>query len=204
MSSMRMDKNWPKLEDTRLLGKRVSRLDGPDKVTGRAKYTYDQNPKDLLYAKFAWCPYGHAKIKSIDVSKAAKMPGVVRAFELVKPGDEISYAGVEVAVVAADTGAFVGEVGFADYRRDLQPSIHGTPEIGWALMPAAQGRGIATEAVRAAVAWGDGAFADPRTVCIIDPGNLPSLRVAEKLGYRAILQTVYKGDPTLLLERLRG
>jgi xanthine dehydrogenase YagR molybdenum-binding subunit len=103
MSSMRMDKNWPKLEDTRLLGKRVSRLDGPDKVTGRAKYTYDQNPKDLLYAKFAWCPYGHAKIKSIDVSKAAKMPGVVRAFELVKPGDEISYAGVEVAVVAADT-----------------------------------------------------------------------------------------------------
>lgn len=108
------------------------------------------------------------------------------------------------AVFAADTGAFVGEVGFADYRRDLQPSIHGTPEIGWALMPAAQGRGIATEAVRAAVAWGDDKFADPRTVCIIDPGNLPSLRVAEKLGYRAILQTVYKGDPTLLFERLRG
>ena len=42
------------------------------------------------------------------------------------------------AVFAADSGAFVGEVGFADYRRDLQPSIHGTPEIGWALLPAAQ------------------------------------------------------------------
>lgn len=103
MSSMRMDRKWPKLEDTRLLGKRVSRLDGPDKVTGHAKYTYDQNPKDLLYAKFAWCPYGHAKIKSIDVSRAAKMPGVVRAFELVKAGDELNYAGLEVAVVAADT-----------------------------------------------------------------------------------------------------
>lgn len=103
MSSMRMDKNWPKLEDTRLLGKRVSRLDGPDKVSGRAKYTYDQNPKDLLYAKFAWCPYGRAKIKSIDVTKAAEMPGVVSAFALRKEGDELRYAGVEVAVVAADT-----------------------------------------------------------------------------------------------------
>ncbi len=100
-----------------------------------------------------------------------------------------------------DTGRFVGEAGFADYRRDLQPSIDGVPEIGWALAPWAHGRGLGTEAVRAVVAWGDDVFGDGRTVALIDPENVASIRVAAKCGYHEIARTTYKGQPSLLYER---
>jgi RimJ/RimL family protein N-acetyltransferase len=99
------------------------------------------------------------------------------------------------------SGKFVGEVGFADFKRELVPSIEGVPEIGWALAPWAHGKGFATEAVRAAIAWGETHFGMTRTVCIIDPGNTASLRVAEKCGYKLRERTTYKGQPTLLFER---
>ena len=53
------------------------------------------------------------------------------------------------------TGAFAGELGFAEFKRELEPSIQGIPEIGWVLAPHAHGKGYATEAVQAVVAWGD-------------------------------------------------
>jgi RimJ/RimL family protein N-acetyltransferase len=99
------------------------------------------------------------------------------------------------------SGRFVGEIGFMDLRREIEPSLHGTPEIGWALDPWAHGRGLATEAVRAAIAWGDAHFGKVRTVCLVDPRNEPSLRVAAKLGYSEVLRTTYKGDPVILFER---
>ncbi len=97
------------------------------------------------------------------------------------------------------TGAFLGEVGFGDFHRELEPSFGGTPEMGWVLAPAAHGRGVATEAVNAALAWSDERFA--RTGCIIAPENTPSLRVAEKVGFRETLRTTYKGEPTGVFER---
>jgi RimJ/RimL family protein N-acetyltransferase len=39
-------------------------------------------------------------------------------------------------------------------------------------------------------------------VCIIDPQNMPSLRVAERCGFREWARTTYKGDPTIILERV--
>lgn len=99
------------------------------------------------------------------------------------------------------TGRFVGEVGFADFKREMQPSIEGTPETGWVLAPWAHGRGLATEAVRAALAWGRTHLPSQRTVCLISPENLASIRVAEKCGYREFHRTTYKGQPTLLFER---
>ena len=101
------------------------------------------------------------------------------------------------------TGNFIGEIGFADYKRDLQPSLKGIPEIGWALVAQAHGRGYATEAVRAALAWGDAHFPSARTACIIDPENLPSIRVAVKCGYRELQLTTYKGQPTKMFVRER-
>ena len=99
------------------------------------------------------------------------------------------------------TGRFVGEVGFADFKRDIQPSLEGAPEIGWALAPWAHGKGLATEAVRASVAWGVTHFESGRTVCLISPENLASIRVAEKCGYKEFKRTTYKGQPTILFER---
>lgn len=101
------------------------------------------------------------------------------------------------------SGRFVGEVGFADFRRDMTHSLEGVPEIGWVLAPWAHGRGLATEAARAAVAWGDAHFGPGPTACLIDPSNVASIRVAEKCGYRQIGQATYKGEPTLLFRRSR-
>ena len=100
------------------------------------------------------------------------------------------------------TGAFAGDLGFAEFKREIEPSIEGIPEIGWVLTPRAQGKGYATEAVRAVVAWGELHFDRARTVCLIHPENLSSLRVAEKCGYKEFQRTAYKGQPTIILERL--
>ncbi len=98
------------------------------------------------------------------------------------------------------TGRFVGEVGLADFRRDMTPTLDGAPEAGWALATWASGRGLATESVRAILAWADPRF--PRTVCMIDRGNGASARVAAKCGYREWQETTYKGTLTVLYERL--
>jgi len=105
------------------------------------------------------------------------------------------------AVEEKSTGKFIGEIGFADFKREIEPSIEGVPEIGWVLAARAHGKGYATEAVRAAIGWGDKHFGSSPTVCLIHPENLASMRVAEKCGYQALQQTLYRGQPTVLLSR---
>jgi len=103
-------------------------------------------------------------------------------------------------VVEKASGRFVGEVGFADFRRAIVPSLDGAPELGWVLAPWAHRRGFATEAVLAARAWGLGHFGPKRTVCLIDPDNVTSIRVAEKCGYVEWCRTTYKDAPTILFQ----
>lgn len=81
------------------------------------------------------------------------------------------------------TGAFLGEVGLADFQRDLTGTAPVAPEVGWVLAPAAQGRGIATEAMVGVLAWADRRLDAPSTACLLDPAHAASRRVAEKLGY---------------------
>ena len=99
------------------------------------------------------------------------------------------------------SGRFLGEAGFADFKRRIEPEFQGLPEIGWALAPAAQGAGIATEAVGAVLGWGDRHFAAGPTVCLIHPDNIGSIRVALKCGYREFRRTTYKEQPTILFQR---
>lgn len=96
---------------------------------------------------------------------------------------------------------FIGEVGFGDGRRGLGPAFDGAPEIGWATAPALQGRGFATEAVSAALAWNDARTGGGRTVCMIHPDNAASIRVAERAGYRRFAESSFKDAPVLLFER---
>jgi xanthine dehydrogenase YagR molybdenum-binding subunit len=92
---------WPEAEKRTLIGKRVSRIDGPQKVSGRAKYSFDYNPSGLLYGKILRSPHAHAKIVSIDTSAAEKMAGV-KAVKIIQPvGNEIRWAGDEIVGVAA-------------------------------------------------------------------------------------------------------
>jgi RimJ/RimL family protein N-acetyltransferase len=105
------------------------------------------------------------------------------------------------AVTEKATGRFLGEVGFANFRREIEPSLDRMPEIGWVIAPRAHGNGYATEAVRAAIGWGETHFGPVRTACIIAPENAPSIRVAEKCGYREFCRTAYKDNPTIMFVR---
>lgn len=100
------------------------------------------------------------------------------------------------------TRRFVGETGFADFHRDIAPSMQGVPELGYALSPAFHGNGYATEAIQAALAWVDAHLKAPRTVCLIDPQNAASIRVAERCGYSVFESATFNGGPALFLERV--
>ncbi|MEQ1899092.1 MAG: GNAT family N-acetyltransferase [Devosia sp.] len=101
------------------------------------------------------------------------------------------------------TGAFAGECGFHDMRRNVVPSLEGTMETGWALTPPMQGQGLAEEAVRAAIGWAGQNASRDRLTCMIDTGNAASLRVAAKLGFVEFARALYNGEPIVLLDRPR-
>src|SRR6185369_1369191 len=94
---------WPDADKRTLIGKRISRVDGPDKVSGRAKYSYDINRPGMLFGKIVRSPYAHAKVVSIDTSAAEKMPGVKAVKVINGPGYEVQWAGAEIVAVAAET-----------------------------------------------------------------------------------------------------
>lgn len=109
-------KAWGSKAKLKIVGKPVSRVDGYDKVSGTARYTFDITLPNMAFAKTLRCPLAHAKIKKIDVSKAQKYSGVLGIIThenspkipwyrnnsyLFDP--HLRYAGDEVACVAAET-----------------------------------------------------------------------------------------------------
>ena len=98
------------------------------------------------------------------------------------------------------SGDYVGEVGFADYKRGLEPDLSGRPEAGWIIARPHWGQGYATEALTATHTWLDEEMPGP-TSCIIDPDHTASINVAKKLGYHDFGAADYKGDPVLLFRR---
>jgi xanthine dehydrogenase YagR molybdenum-binding subunit len=93
--------NWPVAEKRTLIGKRISRVDGPDKVSGRAKYTYDVSRPGLLYGRIVRSPHAHARVVSVDTSAAEALPGVKAVQVIQGPGTEIFWWYDEIAAVAA-------------------------------------------------------------------------------------------------------
>ena len=105
------------------------------------------------------------------------------------------------AIRETDTGDYVGSVGVLDYHRIMTPAFD-APELGWGVAPRFQGKGLAFEAVSAALAWCDDTLNAPRTVCMISPDNAPSHALAKRAGYAPYVETTYKGSPVVLLERI--
>ncbi len=105
------------------------------------------------------------------------------------------------AIREKKSGRFVGDVGFADFKRDVEPSISGYPEAGWILARWSHGQGFATEAVAAALEWLDSHTDHRRVVCLIDGKNAASLRVAEKCGFREGGTVLCQSERLLLLTR---
>lgn len=117
-----------------------------------------------------------------------------------------------------ETGRFAGEVGFWDWKREIKPSLQGLPELGWVLSSRVHGQGYATEAAGAAIRWAHSHLRERTSssgdrglevsiapelhsawmTCIIHPENVPSIRVAEKSGFKELLHTTYLGEPTIV------
>jgi RimJ/RimL family protein N-acetyltransferase len=87
------------------------------------------------------------------------------------------------AVLDRASGAYLGETGFMDFRREVAPRLDTMPEAAWVFTSAAHGKGYAHEAA-VARRWMDEHHAPPATQCMISPANRQSIRLAEKLGYR--------------------
>lgn len=99
------------------------------------------------------------------------------------------------------TGAYVGEISFADWHRSGLPELGGSPEGGWVLRPSMHGKGYASEALAAALAWLDRTMKPPSSVCIIAPDNVASLKMAERSGYRIVRKGIYRDSETCILMR---
>lgn len=108
------------------------------------------------------------------------------------------------AVEERATGAFLGDVGVAQQRREGLDEPMDSAEAGWVLAGACHGRGFGREAVTALHRWIDARLTVRRTHCIIDPRNAASVRLARSVGYLEIGTVSYAGDPVLLLVRERG
>lgn len=108
------------------------------------------------------------------------------------------------AIEETVTGAFAGEIGFMDFKRDIAPSMKDKPELGFALASRFHGKGYATEAVQAALAWADDHLPYPNSVCLVSPQNLASLRILKRCGYDVFEQSVYNQQPVLFLSRNAG
>jgi RimJ/RimL family protein N-acetyltransferase len=106
------------------------------------------------------------------------------------------------ALEERESGAYVGQLGFADFRRGLVGFDGRLPEAGWVIHPDYSGRGYATEGMAAACSWLDKQdFAD-HSFCLIAADNRRSQRVAEKLGYRFALTTpMGEGSTDVYLRR---
>ncbi|HWH18245.1 MAG TPA: GNAT family N-acetyltransferase [Allosphingosinicella sp.] len=105
------------------------------------------------------------------------------------------------SVERKEDGLYIGQVGFADFKRDMEPSIAGLPEMGWLFASHAHGRGYASEAVAAGLAWADEALKGQEVVAIINPNNASSIKVAEKAGFARREEAIYKGESILLFRR---
>jgi len=114
---------WPAAGDRLHIGKHISRLDGPVKATGRAKYAYDVNRRGMLWAIMVQCPHAHARITSIDTSAAEAMDGVVKVHVIQDVGTEIQWAHDEIVAVAA-TSEEVARDGAAAVKIEYEVLSH--------------------------------------------------------------------------------
>lgn len=105
------------------------------------------------------------------------------------------------AVEDRASGRYAGEVGFADFKRELTEELEDVPEAGWVIAPEFAGQGYATEAMMAAAHWMDQQDRWRSTFCMVVPENHRSIRVAKKLGYTPRETVDHKGSEVTLFDR---
>lgn len=92
---------WP--DNNRYLGQSVPRVDGPAKVTGRARYTVDVAPPGLLHGAILRSRWPAARIRSVDLTKVRAAPGIRAALPVHDGAFDVKFYGQEIAAVAGTT-----------------------------------------------------------------------------------------------------
>jgi RimJ/RimL family protein N-acetyltransferase len=95
----------------------------------------------------------------------------------------------------------VGNVALFTAWRDLEPEFGDDPEMGWMFAAETHGKGMASEAARAALGWAEANLPPTPIWAIISPGNEPSIRLAERIGFEKFGESLYRGDPTIVFKR---
>lgn len=94
---------WPPMATRTVMGQPISRIDGTEKSSGKAKYSSDRNLPGMLQAVMLSSPYAHAKITSLDVSEAKKSKGVKSVRVWQEAGAELQWQHQPILAVAATT-----------------------------------------------------------------------------------------------------
>lgn len=113
---------WGPNDKHTLLNKRITRVDGPLKAAGAARYTHDQRLPGMLYGRILRCPHGHARVTKIDTDAASKIPGVKAI--IPAPLTELRFSGAPVAAVAATTPEIAG-----DALREIKVTYEVLPHV---------------------------------------------------------------------------
>ncbi|MGD0141324.1 MAG: xanthine dehydrogenase family protein molybdopterin-binding subunit [Tepidisphaeraceae bacterium] len=114
--------SWGPNDKHRLLNTRLPRVDFPYKTTGTAIYSHDVKVPGMLHGRILRSPYAHARITSLDLSPALKIPGVKAAVAQVNVGGTLRFEGDPIAAVAAATAEIADDAVHAiDVKYDVLP-----------------------------------------------------------------------------------
>ncbi|MBA2466595.1 MAG: GNAT family N-acetyltransferase, partial [Sphingomonas sp.] len=103
------------------------------------------------------------------------------------------------AVVRRSDNKLIGMLSLFNAWRDMEPQFGEEPEMGWIFAKEVHGQGIAAEACLAALAWADEALGPVPVWAIVAPENAPSLKLAERLGFERLADSVYNEETTAVL-----
>ena len=186
--------SWP--ENPRLINTRIPRLDGLAKASGKAKYPSDVRPEGTLFGVMLYSPYANAKVKSIDISAAEKMPGVKAVIAIAKEGTTLRYHGDDIAAVAAETEEQARDaVRAVKVEYEVLPHVatealsmaDGAPEVfkgGNVRKGRSQTKGKAEEAMATAEVTSEGTYSVPMIthVCLESHGLTVKWEKGDKEG----------------------
>ncbi len=105
------------------------------------------------------------------------------------------------AVIRKADDQLVGTVSLFNAWRALEPTFGEEPEMGWIFATEVHGQGIAGEACRAALDWADRNLQPTPIWAIISPGNQPSFKLAERLGFERLDDSIYHDEPIAVVRR---
>ena len=105
------------------------------------------------------------------------------------------------AVERRSDGRLMGMTALFTAWRNLVPQFGDEPEMGWFFATEAHGQGLAREACDAVLHWAESHLAPAPIWAIIAPANEPSMRLAAKLGFERLNDSLYNGEPTAVLKR---